>query len=174
MLDAAGDPLGGAITARDARAQDIATRTAIDPESCPEAAHYDAFHPAARLKWIGPQNPRALVHAAAVVDPKDFIAVRLTGRIASDPISLARLIAAATRRRSVTALPARPPETSCPTCSPAGRIDRVRANLRDPFDTLAGSPVVMASHDTWSGVLGLGALIPAAPTMFPARPRPSA
>jgi len=95
VLDALGNSLTGAITARDTRAQEIAARTAIDPESCPEAAHYDAFHPAARLKWISRQTPQAIVHASAVVDPKDFIASRLTGRIASDPVSQARLVAAA-------------------------------------------------------------------------------
>ena len=75
VVDAVGNSLAGAIPARDARAQEIAARTAIDPENCPEAAHYDAFHPAARLKWISQQTPQAIVHARAVVDPKDFIAV---------------------------------------------------------------------------------------------------
>jgi xylulokinase len=36
----------------------------------------------------------------------------------------------------------------------------VRRDADGPFDALAGRPVVMASHDTWCGVLGLGALRP--------------
>src|SRR5262249_19230648 len=46
VLDANGTALIGAMTARDARAQEIARRTAVDPQLCPEAVHYDAFHPA--------------------------------------------------------------------------------------------------------------------------------
>ena len=71
VVDELGNSLTGAIPARDTRAQDIAARHTIDPEFCAEAAHYDAFHPAARLKWISQQNPKALVFATAVVDPKD-------------------------------------------------------------------------------------------------------
>ena len=161
VLDAVGNSLAGAITARDARAQEIAARTAIAPESCPEAAHYDAFHPAARLKWISQQTPQAIVHASAVVDPKDFIASRLTGRIASDPISQARLIAAASSIDGPSLLSRLGlPETLVPDLLPPGRvIDRVR-ELSEPFNALAGKPVVMTSHDTWCGVVGLGALVP--------------
>jgi xylulokinase len=43
---------------------------------------------------------------------------------------------------------------------PATVIDRVRSSIGAPFDTLSGRPVVMASHDTWCGVVGLGALAP--------------
>src|SRR6187549_1969528 len=161
VLDAVGNSLAGAITARDARAQEIAARTAIAPESCPEAAHYDAFHPAARLKWISQQTQQAIVHASAVVDPKDFIASRLTGRIASDPISQARLVAAASSIDGPSLLSRLGlPETLVPDLLPPGRvIDRVR-ELSEPFNALAGKPVVMTSHDTWCGVVGLGALVP--------------
>ena len=131
VLDAVGNSLAGAITARDARAQEIAARTAIDPESCPEAAHYDAFHPAARLKWISQQTPQAIVHAAAVVDPKDFIASRLTGRIASDPISQARLVAAASSIDGPSLLSRLDlPENLVPDLLPPGQRDRSRARTR--------------------------------------------
>lgn len=161
VLDAVGNSLAGAIPTRDSRAQHIAARTAIDPQDCPEAAHYDAFHPAARLKWIGQQTPQAIVHASAVVDPKDLIAARLTGRIASDPISQARLVAAASSMDGPSLLSRLGlPETLVPDLLPPGRvIDRVRGEVGDPFNALAGKPVVMTSHDTWCGVLGLGALV---------------
>jgi xylulokinase len=101
------------------------------------------------------------VHASAVVDPKDFIASRLTGRIASDPISQARLVAAASSIDGPSLLSRLGlPETLVPDLLPPGRvIDRVR-ELSEPFNALAGKPVVMTSHDTWCGVLGLGALVP--------------
>jgi xylulokinase len=160
VLDSLGNSLAGAIAARDTRAQEIAARSSIDPDFCPEAAHYDAFHPAARLKWIGQNIPRALVHAAAVVDPKDFIGSQLTGRVASDPIAMARLAAAASTTDGPSLLSRLDlPEDLVPDLlPPASVIDRVRTSLAEPFDKLAGKPVVMASHDTWAGVVGLGAL----------------
>jgi xylulokinase len=160
VLDAAANPLFGAITARDTRAQELASSTVIDAEFCPEAAHYDAFHPAARLKWISEHTPQAILHASAVVDPKDFIAARLTGRIASDPIAVARLIAAASSAHGPSLLSrlGLRDDLVPDLRAPGTVIDRVRGELGDPFGLLAGRPVVMASHDTWCGVLGLGAL----------------
>jgi xylulokinase len=161
VLDAAGNALVGAMPARDARAQEIARRTEINASACPEAAHYDAFHPAARLQWIKADAPDALARAAAVVDPKDFIAAQLTGRIASDPIALARLVAAADTTRGPSLLARLGlPERLVPDLLPPGAvIAPVRSDAGAPFDVLAGRPVVMASHDTWCGVLGLGALV---------------
>jgi xylulokinase len=160
VLDESGSALIGAITARDARAQEMAARSAIDPEICPEAAHYDAFHPAARLKWIGEKMPHAIAMAVAVVDPKDFIAAQLTGRIASDPISAARLIAAARSADSPSLLERLelPGHLVPDLIAPGQTIGAVRLDLDEPFHLLAGRPVIMASHDTWCGVLGLGAL----------------
>ena len=161
VLDAAGEPLCRAITARDVRAQAIAAETPIDPAQCPEAARYDAFHPAARLKWLVSRDPRALDRAAAVVDPKDFIAARLTGRIASDAISLARQIAAADSSHgpSLLARLGLPQSIVPELIAPTRHMGVVRANLPAPLDQLAGRPVVMTAHDTWSGVVGLGALV---------------
>ena len=98
----------------------------------------------------------------AVVDPKDFIGAQLTGRIASDPIAMARLVAAASTPDGPSLLSRLDlPEDLVPDLLPPGSvIDRVRTSLAEPFNTLAGRPVVMASHDTWSGVVGLGALMP--------------
>jgi xylulokinase len=162
VLDQLGNSLAGAIPARDTRAREIAARSSIDPEFCPEAAHYDAFHPAARLKWIGQNVPRALVHAAAVVDPKDFIGSQLTGRVASDPIAMARLAAAASTTHGPSLLSRLDLSDDLvpDLLAPGSVIDRVRTSLAEPFDKLAGKPVVMASHDTWAGVVGLGALTP--------------
>jgi xylulokinase len=162
ILDELGNSLAGAIGARDARAQEIAALTRIDPEFCAEAAHYDGFHPAARLKWIQKNFPRALTHVKSVVDPKDLVAAQLTGRIASDPIAMTRLAAAASTNDGPSLLSRLdlPEEIVPDLLQPTSIIDRTRTSLPEPFDTLAGKPVVMASHDTWAGVVGLGALTP--------------
>jgi len=162
ILDELGNSLAGAIGARDARAQEIAALTRVDPEFCAEAAHYDGFHPAARLKWIQKNFPRALTHVKSVVDPKDFIAAQLTGRIASDPISVTRLAAAASTTDGPSLLSRLdlPEEIVPDLLEPTTIIDRTRTSLPEPFEALAGKPVVMVSHDTWAGVVGLGALTP--------------
>ena len=161
VLGHGGNALCGAIPARDVRAQEVAGRTAIDSQSCPEAAHYDAFHPAARLQWLAADAPDLVANAAAVVDPKDFIAAKLTGRIVSDPIASARLAAAADSSHGPSLL-ARVglPEQLVPDLRAPGSIIGAVRNAGAPFDSLAGCPVVMASHDTWCGVLGLGGLTP--------------
>jgi xylulokinase len=160
VLDANGDALIGAMSARDARAQEIAERTKIDPQTCPEAAHYDAFHPAARLKWISEHAPDVIARAAVVVDPKDFVTAQLTGRVVGDHIALARLIASGFSMDGPSLLSRLGlPETLVPRTVGIGRvIAPVRHDAGEPFDALAGRPVVMASHDTLCGVLGLGAL----------------
>ena len=73
-----------ALDVHHAIAPETARGSAIDSKACAEAAHYDAFHPAARLKWVSAEAPDAMARAAAVVDPKDFIAAKLTGHVASD------------------------------------------------------------------------------------------
>jgi len=162
ILDADANPLIGAMPARDARAGAIAAHARIDPQDCAEAAHYDAFHPAARLKWVSTTRPDVIGKAAAVVDPKDFIAARLTGRVASDTIASARLSAATDAARGPSLLSRLGlPERLVPDLlAPCSAIAPVRAGVDAPFAELAGQPVVMASHDTWCGVVGLGALVP--------------
>jgi len=162
VLDANANPLVGAMPARDARAGEIARSSAIEAQDCAEAAHYDAFHPAARLRWIGAERPDVIVNAAAVVDPKDFIAAKLTGRIASDTIASARLAAAAdsTHGRSLLARLELPERLVPDLLAPGSVIAPVRRDVDAPFGSLAGRPVVMGSHDTWCGVVGLGALVP--------------
>ncbi len=85
----------------------------------------------------------------------------LTGRIASDAISLARQIAAADTTHGPSLLERLGlPQAIVPDLiAPTGRIGAVRADLPAPLDQLAGRPVVMTAHDTWSGVVGLGALV---------------
>ena len=161
VLDELGNSLTGAIPARDTRAQEIAARNAIDPEFCAEAAHYDAFHPAARLKWISQQNPKAIVHRGRGGRSEGLHrrAAHRAHRERSD--REARLAAAASSLDGPSLLSRLDlPEDLVPDLLPPGSvIDRVRTSLPEPFNALAGRPVVMASHDTWSGVVGMGALV---------------
>jgi xylulokinase len=93
-----------------------------------------------------------------VIEPKDYLNFRLTGRIASDRVSMARLAAAAA-----------PGPNGRSLLEAAGLDPLVLPSLHDPTDViglvqpgqpLAGVPVLAMAHDTWSSVVGFGALRP--------------
>ena len=93
---------------------------------------------------------------ATVLDPKDFLAFRLTGQRASDPVSLARLLASREHLPEFGFGDILPPHL----LRPAGVVGSVAPHLLPPFDALAGVPVACCSNDTWAAALGLGALAP--------------
>lgn len=131
------------------------------PEDHPEMAQLNAFHPISRLYWLYRHEPLILPATAAVLEPKDYFNYRLTGRLATDRISSARLIAAAAPRAAGGSLldalgiaSSIVPETLDPTAV----VGAVRPGLEGPLARLAGRPVVGMAHDTWASVLGLGAL----------------
>jgi xylulokinase len=150
LVDGDGNAVRPAITWRDSRA---------GAEAAGLAATYhgegiDAYHPAARLAWVERHEPRAFAKARYVLDPKDYLALRLTGRPVSDRISLARLQAVVEAGRAVARYGALLPLL----LQPSNLIAHVGKGLPPPFGPLAGCPVFMASNDTWTAVLGLGAL----------------
>jgi xylulokinase len=156
-----GEVLRPAISLSDVRMQDrMADLVARLPEH-PERAAVNAFHPLARVAWLQ-QDERAIFgRLAAVIEPKDFLNLRLTGRIASDHVSMARLAAAAIPVNGGASLfgelgiaPAIVPALSEPTA----QIGMVAKGLPPPFDRLAETPVFCGSNDTWTAVAGLNAL----------------
>lgn len=163
LVDAETRPLIPAIAWSDTRATALTEtlRQALPPDH-PEAAEFNAFHPLARLAWINANRPDVLARAHAVIEPKDFIVARLTGAIVSDAVSLARLVAAANPGPSgsnlfdALGLPLR-------LLPPMHRPERVAGHVRVGIAViggLAGIPVLTGSNDTWTAVLGLGALRP--------------
>lgn len=155
-----GNELRPAMTWKDARSDDIAARLRETLADHPEAPRINAFHPLARLAWLAgnePENARAL---ACVLEPKDYLNFRLTGRQASDPVSLARLIACTENVGSRSGLGATglPPSIIPAILEPTDIVAFVRTGLPAPFDQLAGVPVFCGCNDTWAAVAGLGAL----------------
>jgi xylulokinase len=118
-----------------------------------EARRLDATHAAARLAWLARHEPGVIERAAHAVEAKDYLNFRLTGMVASDPISSARL-AASRGLLGALGLPALLP----PLRRPHETLGAVQAGLPAPLDALAGVPVLTMAHDTWAAVLGLGAL----------------
>jgi xylulokinase len=150
-----------AISLSDVRMQDrIADLVARLPAHA-ERANVNAFHPLARIAWLQQEERTTFDQLGKVIEPKDFLNLRLTGRIASDYVSMARLTAAAApesdRADMFAALGISPsimPELHEPTAT----VGRVAPNLPHPFDRLAGTPVFCGSNDTWTAVAGLNAM----------------
>ena len=157
-----GSVLRPAITWQDTRAdQSIADLQALLPIQHPETGQINAFHPLARLHWIR-QNEAALFgRLSTVLDPKDFIAFRLTGSRKSDPISMARLYAASKPGedgRTLFEATDLPDQILPELASPLARIGCVQSGLGGALERLAGKPVFNGCNDTWAAVLGLGAM----------------
>ncbi|PSC05633.1 carbohydrate kinase [Alsobacter soli] len=161
FVDDKGDTVGPALTWTDARSAEMADelRARLSPDD-PETALVNAYHPLARLAWSRRRSPGDFARVARVLDPKDWINARLTGRIASDPIASARMAACA--RKDDAGLPlfahAGMPDLCPPLLAPATALGTVRPGLAGALGQLAGASVVMMAHDTWASVLGLGAL----------------
>lgn len=160
FLDAAGAAVRPAMTWRDTRAATIAAEIAARCPGHPEAAALNAFHPLARLAWLQRHEPDTLRAVATMLEPKDDLGFRLTGVRAGDPISFARLLAAAEPGAGPDLFATLDlPRKVLPTMvAPAAVLGWVTAGLPSPLGRLAGRPVVMLAHDTWASVLGLGAL----------------
>jgi len=157
LLDQAGQVLRPAMLWQDRRAEATlpALRAAI-PDNHREAPQLNAFHPLARIAWLRQVEPACIARAAALLEPKDEINRRLTGRVASDTISAARLAASAALLPTL-GLPSLLPAL----LRPSATMGRVQPGLPGALAALEGLPVLAMAHDTWAAVLGLGALRPA-------------
>ncbi len=98
------------------------------------------YHPLARLRWAERHDPVAFARARFVLQPKDWLALRLTGIAACDPVANAWAF-----RRDGT--PCSPHRLMPPMTDPAAPIGV----------TATGVPVFMASMDTWCATIGTGA-----------------
>lgn len=157
-----GQELRPAMTWKDARADSIVARLRERLPDHPEAARINAFHPLARLAWLAENEPDHARALACVLEPKDYLNFCLTGRQASDPVSLARLVACAgsSNGRSGFDAVGLSPSLVPTILEPTDAIGSVRDGLPTPFDLLAGVPVLCSCNDTWAAVAGLGALRP--------------
>ena len=162
FLDGDGQELRPAMTWKDARSDSMAARLRAALPDHPEASRINAFHPLARLAWLAENEPQHARALASVLEPKDYLNFRLTGRQTSDPVSLARLIACAESVDGRSGFDASGlPSSVIPTIlEPTEIVASVGANLPAPFDRLAGIPVFCGCNDTWAAVAGLGALRP--------------
>jgi xylulokinase len=157
FVDAVGAPIMPGITWQDTRAAPDAAELDARVTAEQKLAWFggpmpiDASHALSRMAHVRRVNPHAYERTKHVLLPKDYIALRLTGVIASDPISgvglvdragyvapLLDLISGAARR-----LP------------PLQSITQVVGTVR-PGLPCAGVPVVSGTMDAWTGMFGVG------------------
>ncbi|MBK9081472.1 MAG: carbohydrate kinase [Rhizobiales bacterium] len=156
FLDADGESLRPAIGWADARAAAIADGLRAAAGDRPEAAHLNAYHPLARLVWFAQAEPARFARLTRVLEPKDYLAFRLTGVAAGDAVSQTRLEAA--RAQGLFEAAGIDAALAPPILRPTDVVGPIRADAPGVFAQLAGRSVVAASHDSWAACVGLGAL----------------
>ena len=163
FLDALGQPVRPAIPFQDSRSAKLLKEMAA---SGPDLARWPIsglgpYDPLSRLLWVKISEPGKWAQVRKVVEPKDFINLMLTGVAASDRISQTPLTRALEAGgQDVLGALGIDPGILPDTLSPFAPVGRVWSGLPEPLSRLAGVPVHCGSIDTWSCVLGSGALRP--------------
>ena len=123
----------------------------------------EPYAPACLLSWLRDHEPDSLRRAAHLLFCKDWIRLRLTGVVATDPTDAAAgLCDVSTRQWSTGALEsyglAELGRLLPPIRASAGVIGVVTAEAAEQTGLAAGTPVITGCHDVHSAALGIGAL----------------
>ncbi len=154
ILDASHRVLGRATLWDDSAAEPLLPELRALLAGHPELPAVNAFHPAARLFRLAREQPDVARAAAVVLEPKDYLNLRLTGVCAIDRIASARLIATGTAALQTFGYA----DIIPPALEPTAIVGRVQPGLPGALARLEGRPVIAMAHDTWASVIGLGAL----------------
>jgi xylulokinase len=160
LLDRDGRALRPALLFRDRRAAENAEPVAgYFPTDNPAEA-VTAFHPLTRLAWVAQHEPASFGRLHAVLEPKDFLNFRLTGRIAADTVTYSRFDSLVARARPLPAWLARGLDLlAIERVAPWAMLGAI--TCRDaPFDRLARVPVFAGAMDAWASAVGSGAVRP--------------
>lgn len=156
FLDAENKVLRPAFGFRDTRA--MLEASALQ-QHLGEDAGLNGFHPLARLAWLKKHEPDHWAQLAYVIEPKDYLILRLTGRVASDAISLKLLKESyAGAGRSLAARVGLDKDLLPPIGAPLDSVAQVQSGLPAPLADLRGADVMLGTNDTWMAVAGMGAM----------------
>lgn len=89
LVDLSGDPLLPCLTLHDRRGGSTLATLDAATFHATTGQLLDPALPLAKLRWLGETNPELLSRAAAVLAPKDYIRLRLSGELATDPLDAA-------------------------------------------------------------------------------------
>ncbi len=162
LLDRDGRPVRPAIGFRDRRAGNYAERMqARAGDGYADTWQLNAFHPLARLMWLKDNEPENWKRVHTVIEPKDYLNLRLTGSTMSDEVSLywlARAFAGGTG-----SLASRCGMGGAPLPAlgrPLDVVGKVQSGLPGALACLQGAKVIVGSNDTWMAAAGMDALVP--------------
>lgn len=158
FADANGKPLMPAITWQDTRAAPDAT--ALDARVSTEQTlswfgapiPIDASHALSRMAYAKRVHPEVFSAADYVLLPKDFCTMRLTGNVATDPISSVGLVGSDLRYVGGLIDLVDGARGKLPSLR---GIAEVVGRVRDGLPC-AGAPVVTGVMDAWGGMFGVG------------------
>ncbi len=112
----------------------------------------DASHALARMAWMQGSRPETWERTAHVLLPRDWVLARLTGVLATDPISSVGLVTPAFNyAEPLIARLEGAKQRLAPLSDPLAVVGHVRAGW-----PLAGTPVVLGVMDAWASLFGLG------------------
>lgn len=112
----------------------------------------DASHALARMAWMQTARPEIWGRTAHVLLPRDWVLARLTGVLASDPISSVGLVTPGFRYADpLIARLDGAADRLVPLADPLSVVGHVGPDW--PF---AGTPVVLGVMDAWASLFGLG------------------
>ncbi|MEM8664405.1 MAG: FGGY-family carbohydrate kinase [Pseudomonadota bacterium] len=153
FIDADGELLRPAILWADHRAGDVAKDLERQLPRQNPAVALNAFHPLARLAFVLDREPEVGARLAHVIEPKDYLNFRLTGRLATDSVVIGRLapLMAEGGPAALARLLEYVPATSLQPTDVLGPVTATE------LPTLRGVPVVVGSMDAWASAVGAGA-----------------
>jgi xylulokinase len=168
LVTANGRSLGRAIVWSDRRA--VAESAWLAERIMPQQAHAwtgypfitGATRPPARLLWLKTHRPDDWTRCTAIVQPKDFIALQLTGRISTDVNSGFCLLHPETKRchADYLALLEVEPEKMPLALSPTDVVGPVTPEAAALTGLPVGAPVVIGAIDAWCDIVGCGGVEP--------------
>ena len=160
LVDAAGEAVTPAMLWMDQRCAPQSARL----ERAAPAGRFGTSLSAAKLRWLADEQPQALARAAHLLLPKDFLRLRLTGAVATDPsdaggTGLYRRQDGAWDREAVDlcGVPRRLLPPVRPSWSLAGCVTPAAARATG---LAPGTPVAVGGADTYCTRLGAGGLAP--------------
>ncbi len=168
LIAADGRSLGRAIVWSDRRAVAEAAWLAehVTPQQARAWTGYPfitgATQPPARLLWLKKHRPDDWNRCTAIVQPKDFIALQLTGCIATDVNSGFCLLHPETEHyhADYLALLGVEPEKMPPALSPTDAVGPVTPGAAALTGLPVGTPVVIGTIDAWCDIVGCGGVEP--------------
>lgn len=123
-----------------------------------------AFHIVPKLLWVREHEPRAWAAARTALQPRDLVALALTGEVATDGTHAAATLAydlrAATWDRSIIDDLALPANLFPPIRPSWESIGSIRASLAARLGLPAGVPVILGGADLQACALGAGVVGP--------------